>query len=282
LPAVQAAREASRRGSCGNNLKQLGLGLHLFHDTYGRLPSGTVWVPGAGGDQQGSESTWVTHTLPYVEQLNLYQTGDLNRGFGQGGTGHPNNKITSGFLKVMTCPTDVNPVIICSWSTSIAWARGNYVANNGIGPMTETTTIDTNSRQQGVFMLQSKYRLGDISDGTGNTVLLSEVLKSPGNDWRGVMHYPEGSLYHHNQTPNSTVPDESRQGMCLSILRAPFVPTSTSWNPKRITLVARSSHPGGVMVLLGDDSVRYVSNNITLSTWRALSSPQGGEVIDNF
>src|SRR5438309_663742 len=122
LPAVQAAREASRRGSCGNNLKQLGLGLHLFHDTYGRLPSGTVWVPGAGGDQQGSESTWVTHTLPYVEQLNLYQTGDLNRGFGQGGTGHPNNKITSGFLKVMTCPTDVNPVIICSWSTSIAWA----------------------------------------------------------------------------------------------------------------------------------------------------------------
>ena len=131
-------------------------------------------------------------------------------------------------------------------------------------------------------MLQSKYRLGDISDGTGNTVLLSEVLKSPGNDWRGVMHYPEGSLYHHNQTPNSTVPDEFRQGMCLSILRAPCVPTSTSWNPKRITLGARSSHPGGVMVLLGDDSVRYVSNNITLTTWRALSSPQGGEVLDNF
>lgn len=67
----------------------------------------------------------------------------------------------------------------------MAWARGNYVANNGIGPMTETTTIDTNSRPQGVFMLQSKNRFADITDGTTNTVFLSELLKSPGNDWRG-------------------------------------------------------------------------------------------------
>src|SRR5438067_6055221 len=107
LPAVQVGREESRRGSCGNNLKQLGLGLHLFHDTYGRLPSGTVWIPNAGGDQQASESTWVTHTLPYIEQLNLYQAGDMNRGFGHGGAGHPNNKITSNCLKAMTCPSDV-------------------------------------------------------------------------------------------------------------------------------------------------------------------------------
>jgi prepilin-type N-terminal cleavage/methylation domain-containing protein len=282
LPAVQAARESARRSSCTNNLRQLGVGLHLFHDTYNRLPAGTVWEPGAGGNQKGSEATWVTQLLPYIEQVNVYQAGDLNLGFGQGTANHPNNKITTAFLNVMRCPADVHPVIICSWGASVAWARGNYGANNGIGPMTETTTIDTNSRPQGVFMLQSKYRLGDITDGTGNTVLLSELLKSPGNDWRGVMHYPEGSLYHHNQTPNSPVPDEFRQGMCLSIQRAPCVPTSTSWNPKRITLTARSSHPGGVMILLGDSAVRSVSNNIKLATWRALSSPQGGELLDDF
>ncbi len=283
LPAVQAAREASRRSSCTNNLRQLGVGTHIFHDTFLRLPAGTVWEPGVtSGNTRGCEATWLTHLLPYVEQDALYKTGDFNQGFGQGTTGHPNNTITSTFLKVTRCPSDVYPVIISGAGASVVWARGNYVANNGIGPMTETTTIDINSRPQGVFMLQSKNRFADITDGTTNTVFLSELLKSPGNDWRGVMHYPEGPLYHHNQTPNSPVPDEFRQGFCLSILRAPCVPTSTSWNPKRITLGARSLHPGGVMVLLGDSSVRWVSNNITLATWRALSSPQGGETLGEF
>ena len=283
LPAVQTAREAARRSSCTNNLKQLGMGLHIFHDTNLRLPAGTVWEPGVtNGNTKGCEATWLTHLLPYIEQENLYKTGDFNQGFGQGGAGHPNNTITTSFLKVTRCPSDVHPVIICSWSTSVAWARGNYVANNGIGPMTETTTIDTNSRPQGVFMLQSRNRFADISDGTTNTVFLSELLKSPGNDWRGVMHYPEGSLYQHNQTPNSPVPDEFRQGMCLSILRAPCVPTSTSWNPKRITLTARSLHPNGVMALIGDGSVRFVANNVALATWKALSSPQGGETLGDF
>jgi prepilin-type N-terminal cleavage/methylation domain-containing protein len=282
LPAVQAARESARRGSCTNNLRQLGLGTHLFHDVYLRFPSGTVWEPGAGGNQKGSEATWLTHLLPYVEQDNLFKTGDFNQGFGQGSANHPNNRITSTFLKVTRCPSDVYPVQICSWGASVAWARGNYVANNGVGPMTETTTIDTNSRPQGVFMLQSKNRFADITDGTTSTVFLSELLNSPGNDWRGVMHYPEGSLYHHNQTPNSPVPDEFRQGMCLTIRRAPCVPTSTSWNPKRITLAARSSHPGGVMVILGDGGTRWVSNNVTLATWRGLSSPQGAETLGEF
>src|SRR5262245_53128378 len=87
LPAVQTARESARRGSCTNNLRQLGLGLHIFHDTYLRLPAGTVWEPGAGGNQKGSEATWLTHTLPYIEQDALYKTGDFNQGFGQGTAG---------------------------------------------------------------------------------------------------------------------------------------------------------------------------------------------------
>src|SRR5262249_10805050 len=158
------------------------------HDTYQRLPAGTVWEPGASGDRQGSEATWITHLLPFIEQENLYCTGDFNRGFGQGYAGHPNNRITSTFLKVLKGPSDVDPVEICSWGSPVAWARGNYAANNGIGPMVETTTIDPQARPQGVFMLQSKERLGKITDGTTNTVFVSELLKSPGNDWRGVMH----------------------------------------------------------------------------------------------
>jgi hypothetical protein len=289
LPAVQKVREAANRMSCSNNLKQVGLGMHNFHGTYQRLPSGTVWEPGAGGDRQGSEATWVTHLLPYLEEENLYRTGDFNRGFGQGNAGHPNNTITSTFLKLMKCPSDVDPVEICSWGSSRAWARGNYAANNGIGPMTETTAPV--SRPTGVLSLNRNYKLTEITDGTTNTALVSEVIAVPGTlpsdapvnaggtDWRGVMHYPEGPLYHHNYTPNSAVPDEVRQGMCLSIPQAPCLGTTTSWNPKRIILTARSWHSGGVNLLVGDGSVRFVSNNISLFTWQAASSPTGGEVL---
>ncbi len=278
LPAVQAAREAARRMQCSNNLKQMGLGLHNFHDTRNRLPSGSYWPLGSGGDRNGTEATWITHLLPFVEQENLFKTGDFTRGFGNGSATHPNTRITSTFLPLFKCPSDVD-VELSAWGASVAWARGNYAANNGIGPMTEVTA-PVLTRPQGVFMMNSQNRLTDIKDGTTNTVMVSELLKSPGAaDWRGVMHYPEGALYHHNQTPNSPVPDEFRRNMCLTIPRAPCIPTTTSFSPKRITLTARSNHTGGVNVLLGDGSVHFVSNNINLSTWRALSSPSLGEVL---
>src|SRR6516162_4331411 len=256
LPAVQKVREAAARMSCSNNLKQIGLGLHNYHDTNGRLPAGSLWIP-PGYDRAAAESTWITWLFPFLEQDNLYKTADLNRGFGQGSRNHPNNFITSSVVKVFLCPSD-GDVDVSNWGSSRVWARGNYAANNGLGPMTETTTPNT-TRPQGVFMLNSKYRLTDVTDGTTNTVFVSELIKVPGavsgqiaNDWRGVMHYPEGPLYHHNQTPNSPVPDEERLGMCISISVAPCIGTSTSWNPKRITFTARSRHTGGVNVLLGD------------------------------
>src|SRR5215468_3931549 len=91
LPAVQKIREAAARMQCSNNLKQMGLALHNFHDTNSRLPSGTVWMPEGNtsvGDTNGNESTWITWILPYLEQDNLYRTANFTRGFGQGGATH--------------------------------------------------------------------------------------------------------------------------------------------------------------------------------------------------
>jgi prepilin-type N-terminal cleavage/methylation domain-containing protein len=286
LPAVQKVREAAGRMSCQNNLKQIGLGLHHYHDVNSRLPAGSLWIE-PGFDRAAAESTWITWLLPFIEQDNLYRTADFNRGFGQGSTGHPNNRVTSTVLKTFLCPSD-GDVDISNWGSARVWARGNYAGNNGLGPMTETRVPDT-TRPQGVFMLNSKNKLTDLTDGTTNTVFVSELIKVPGtvtdtvnpggSDWRGVMHYSEGPLYHHNYTPNSLVPDEVRRGMCVSIPIAPCIGTTTSWNPKRITFTARSRHSGGVNALVGDGGVRFASNNISLSTWRALSSPQGGEVL---
>jgi prepilin-type processing-associated H-X9-DG protein len=287
LPAVQKVREAAARMSCSNNLKQIGIALHVYHDANGHLPAGSLWIP-PGYDQAAAESTWITWIFPFIEQDNLFRTADLNRGFGQGTTNHPNNRITSTVVKTFLCPSDGN-VDISRWGSSVDWARGNYAANNGIGPMTETTVPNT-TRPQGVFMLNSQYKLTDISDGTTSTVFVSELIKVPGtvppgtpnpggSDWRGVMHYSEGPLYQHNYTPNSPVPDQVRSGMCVSVPEAPCLGTTTSWNPKLIVFTARSRHTGGVNTLLGDGSVRFASNNISLASWQALSSPRKGDFV---
>jgi prepilin-type N-terminal cleavage/methylation domain-containing protein len=290
LPAVQKVREAANRMSCQNNLKQIGVGLHHYHDTYKHLPAGTICLDMTCGDRNADESTWISWLFPFVEQDNLWRTADLTKGFGQGYAGEPNNTITSTKVKLFTCPSDLD-VDVSKWGSSQVWARGNYAANNGIGPMTETTTINLGSRPHGVFMLNYMFKLTAITDGTSNTAFVSELIKVPGsipssaaanpggNDWRGVMHYSEGPLYQHNFTPNSPVPDNVRQGMCVSIPEAPCLGTTTSWNPKYIIFTARSRHVGGVNVLMGDAGVRFVSNNISLATWQAVSSPTGGEIV---
>jgi len=278
LPAVQKVREAAARMSCQNNLKQLGLAMHNFHDSYQRFPPGSVWVvPGTSGDLMGRESTWITHTLPYIEEDNLMKTGNFLSVFGDP---DKNVQIQGTFLKTFKCASDGDVELVRHAGTGIPLrARGNYAANNGIGPLTEWDTPNA-ARPQGPFMLNSKTRVADITDGTSNTVFVSEVIKAPGDhDCRGVMHYVEGPLYQHNRTPNSPVPDELRNTYCISIPQAPCIGTFSSCCPKLMTVTARSRHTGGVNVLLGDGGVRFTSNNISLVTWQALSSPRGGEVL---
>src|ERR1044072_7618387 len=99
LPAVQKVREAAARVECQNNLKQMGLAFHNYHDAYNYLPAGTIWA-GGGYDHGASESTWISWLLPFVEQDNLWKTADLTKGFGQGYPTEPNNTITSTKLKL--------------------------------------------------------------------------------------------------------------------------------------------------------------------------------------
>ena len=94
------------------------------------------------------------------------------------------------------------------------------------------------------------------------------------------MHYPEGSTFQFNRTPNSLVPDELRRSYCTNTNpKVPCIGSFTSYSPRRLIMTARSSHTGGVNAALGDGSVRFVSNSIDLTTWQALSSPNGGEVV---
>jgi len=274
VPAVQKVREAAARTQCVNNLKQIALGLHNYHDANKKLPPGHVASPFTGYDSGAFEATWVTYVLLYLEQGNLYKTADFNRGFGQGTKNHPNNLIDGTLLDILRCPVDNQAPEL--WYGFLA--RGSYAGNNGLGTMVESTAANIITRPKGVFMMDSKVPLANISDGTSNTAMVSEIIRAPGNDLRGVMHYPEGPLYQHTYTPNSSSPDNLRSP-CQNIPRAPCIGTYTSWNPRRLIMTARSNHPGGVNLALCDGSVRFVANSVDFSTWQALATYMGGEVI---
>jgi len=279
LPAVQKVREAAARMKCQNNLKQLGLAFHNYHGSLNTLPPGYRYKA-SGVPVEDSECTWVTLLLPYMEQDNLYRTGDLAQTFG--GSNNVNVTIMKTPLNVMQCPSNPGPYDpVGTAYVATGWARGNYAANSGIGPMVSNWSTYSSVAVPGVFMVNSKVRLTDIVDGTSNTVFASELLTVKGEDWRGVMHYPEGPLYQHNRTPNDMTPDGFRTTMCATTPRAPCTGTYSAYNNRSIILTARSAHTGGVNVLMGDGGVRFAPNGINLNVWQALSTPEAaaGETV---
>jgi prepilin-type N-terminal cleavage/methylation domain-containing protein len=178
LPAVQAAREAARRSQCTNNLKQIGVALHMRHDARQALPPGSKWLGGDGNyDADGKESTWITHLLEYLEEVNVNKSLDWKRGFGQAWNdpSHPNNFVLNMSLPVFICPSNLESKSYGSFAGAGWWAKGSYAANNGIGPMTEIFGSGPSpNREQGVFFLNSKSRFNQFLDGTSKTVLAAE------------------------------------------------------------------------------------------------------------
>lgn len=276
LPAVQQARESARRTQCKNNLKQIGLALHNYHDTYNTLPPGAVQT--FTGNLQ-NEASWISMILPGIDQTPLFNRANFSSCFGcTNSPGNPAWEISSQKIPMMLCPSDVDVGLVLN-----AYQRGNYAANSGIGPLHSVSDPNDPTRTAiGPFTMNSNKAFRDFLDGTSNTIVVAELLKSPGADFRGVLHYPEGPLYQHDQTPNSSVPDQFRSGLCVSIPRAPCVGVYGGYSDRAIVLAARSVHTGGVHVLMGDGSGRFVSDNINRPTWMALSTPSGGETIGEF
>lgn len=280
LPAIQAAREAARRSQCLNNLKQIGLGMHLHHDTKKCFPPGGVTQSMAAGSRpNGHDSSWVTHLLRYVEQAALDDQIDWTN-FSFGGALPAGVTVQSETLPMFQCPSDVRPEPNNTYPP-VYYSRGNYVANNGIGPMQEWRGSPAITREGGLFYMDSRMAMADIRDGTSQTAMVSEIraVRKLG-DGRGILHYPEGPLYHHNYTPNDLTPDGVRTAWCISEPEAPCTGTFTAWNTRKITMTARSNHPGGVNLLLADGSVRFITETINLDIWRAICTPKAavGEV----
>lgn len=276
LPAVQKVREAASKMKCSNNLKQISIGFHSFHDVFNKFPAAFKFD--STGTTLGaidiSEATWVYYLLPHIEQEALYKTGNLSQNFGS--LPNQNSQISGTILPGFTCPSDIPSDLGMNM-----YGKGNYVANGGIGPMNSNFAQPYSSIvSPGPFILNIQAKITNITDGTSNTVMVSEVRKVTGaNDFRGVNHYPEGPIYFHNRTPNTSIPDDFRTAFCITSLEVPCIGVYSAYNNRSVILSARSKHTGGVNLGMCDGSVKFATNNISQATWQAVGTISKGEVV---
>jgi prepilin-type N-terminal cleavage/methylation domain-containing protein/prepilin-type processing-associated H-X9-DG protein len=287
LPAVQKVREAAARAKCSNNLKQWGLAMHNHHDVVGRFPHGST-----NDAHPNRRKTWVLYVWPYVEQDNLSRQVVANVPF-------YNPPHTIHFTMNGLCGQKV-PLYFCPSDNGIPEQntgqyqriRGNYVVNwgNALYDDQRTTAAATAIAQNfGPFYhitgrrnMPGDVRIASITDGTSNTLLMSEALMakiSSDNDWRGDIHNDDGVFrFHTVTTPNSTAADLISSTTFFTPNNDPLMPVALG-NPQRAA--ARSRHTGGVNVAMSDGSIRFVRNSIPLQTWSAMGSMAGGEVVQN-
>jgi prepilin-type N-terminal cleavage/methylation domain-containing protein/prepilin-type processing-associated H-X9-DG protein len=303
LPAVQKVREAAARMSCSNNLKQWGLAMHNYHDTNSTFPyaSNRCYPEGServgGGCNNGgvqARKTFYVALWPYIEQTALGNQYQQNVPFYLAPNGNGGNSQSVGLVvtpvKTYYCPSDRPGAI---WTGDpYNRARGNYVVNYGPNLLFTVPGTTPGSQLVGPFGWTSSGGFGGfvpfrktlpgISDGTSNTLMMSEVrfpkadnysdirgdvLNDGGDHWFMAVNTPNAGIDHSsNACPTSaTDPIYDATMPCLKV-----GDNYTS---------ARSRHSGGVNAALCDGSVRFISNSIDLVTWQALASANGGEVI---
>jgi len=285
LPAVQAAREAARRSQCVNNMKQIGLAVMNYESTHQSLPP---------GKKACCYGTWTVFIMPFLESNALYNSwnfvGDPNNSatgiFTYSGVG--NTTVTRTLMSAFTCPSDTPQTPLSSGIRSY-----NYAFNFGnLGNTQQTTALngftftgapfsDVMAADKGAttYSATGTRSLAEITDGTSNTMLASEVVQGGTSDLRGFVQWGDAAAYVTYLAPNSTLPD--------CIYRIEYCKDRVGLNPPCIVstttcpsmFASRSRHSGGVNTLMGDGTVKFIKNSISLQTWRALGSTRGGEII---
>lgn len=286
LPAVQKVREAANRLSCSNNLKQIGLAAHNYHDSFHRLPAGQI---------SSTRFSALSKLLPYIEQDNLYNQIDFN----SNEFAPPNLPAIMQGIGIFRCPSDVA-------ESPLPQAGGptNYMANKGSGIVWQDTSGPNANMPMpnGVFYYDSRIKFADIKDGLSNTAFFSERLLGDGSN---SIVSPIEDVFLDTNSP--TTPDEAVQ-MCDALditdlanqfpffMGAPWsdgqhtylhasLPNTRSCGflyVLRAVMPPSSRHLGGVNLLMGDGSVHFIQNGIDLPTWRGMGSRNGGEVIGEF
>ncbi len=282
LPAVQQAREAARRSQCKNNLKQLVLALHNYHDNYQSFPPGKVTLGSCCGTKSGTN--WAISILPFMDQAPLYKQYNFNR-YNEDSA---NQAVRQTNLAVQNCPSDVNAGQVMKPESGpgsgLLYRMSSY---RGVGGKTDSNGRWFDSGQgslvgswKGVLhAIGNPYKLGpesmrDITDGPSNTLVIGEYHTQThprrGTFWAYSYTSYNSSDVTYNQ-PRTLIADYDR---CVSIGGTGGADAcKRGWG---------SFHVGGIQFALGDGSVRFISVNINTNILGNLATVGGNEVVGQF
>ena len=281
LPAVQAAREAARRSQCVNNMKQVGLGIHQYHDTVGRLPAA-----GARGQGQNLiELSWHVYVLPFIEESALYEQFDLTSGGGY--LIAKRNELAINRIDTFLCPSSPvetmlsnpphngNPPDVINGAMpytthyyGVLGPKGQVPGkpsgtNYGVtGPTTHGQFCTQGAFQPTTYMDAHTLAFRDLIDGTSNTFMLGEL------SWTSET---TGTRF------RSWVRGVNSEWSCgaKNVAFAINTPQIAVFND----IAFGSHHPGGANFCLGDNSVRFVNQNVSLAVYKSTASRNGQEAV---
>jgi len=248
LPAVQAAREAARRMACNNNLRQMGIGLHDYHNTYGCFPPGGLeyrWTWDATTNRykypNGRQFAWSAFLLPFIEQEPLYQKIDFNKKFDDAANAEAAAVVISTYI----CPTVPR-------SSYLAHGRG--VTDYG-GIHGERIT-SRNTPPKGTMLYEQAIRIEEISDGTSTTLIVSEDSAWADGQWINGLNI-------FDQAYAINFPPDPAHGIFLEN-------------------EIRSEHPGGANGLFCDGSARFLAEGMEMKALAAICTRAKGEIVGEF
>jgi prepilin-type N-terminal cleavage/methylation domain-containing protein/prepilin-type processing-associated H-X9-DG protein len=272
LPAVQKVREAAAKSKCQNNLKQIALALHAYHDANNKLPYGV---------DQGSGKNYMSflvNILPYMEQQNIYNSLNLSQSYDSAAN------LNAALVKPPNyqCPSAQQLFTQYGsgeWAggTQMTWTTHYYGVAGPLGTNPQTgaaytflTTNQGNEATQGVLGMSTRIKLTDITDGTSNTMMLGEM------SWNNANYYRVWTrgTYSDGQDRDTTC----CRNVANTIGSTPYNGSDNANN----TSFGSNHGSGGANFAMADGSVRFISATINMGTYLSLASYNGGEVIGSF
>jgi prepilin-type N-terminal cleavage/methylation domain-containing protein/prepilin-type processing-associated H-X9-DG protein len=314
LPAVQAAREAARRSQCVNNLKQIGLGLHNYHQTYDAFPMANG-ISNAQDNSNWHGPSVLAFLLSNIEQQAMYNAFNFPGGAVIGAAANYtviNSSVFLARISTYICPSDT--VSVFTYGTNYGCSIGAQFNFNWAGRTSSGAGI-------GLFCDRMSFGIRDCTDGSSNTIAFGEALIGDnttatvnGAEYYNCVPWPTGSNSGDGSASDSVMPasianlnsyitkcnqaqksnssqqndrnsywasGRMAQGPIYSMMSLPNSMNADCDNDSGCGMFGfRSRHPGGVNTLFGDGSVKYIKNSVAQMTWWALGSKAGGEVID--
>lgn len=281
LPAIQSAREAARRVSCANNMRQLGLALHLFHDANRAFPA-SGWTTTGPGNPAGKFVGWRPLILPYLEQANAHKLYNFNINWWE----DTNLALAAIPFPVFRCPSTPEnaPVLNViaknprpSLTLALPLGPTDYEAIQGVQPASIDPLFYNNSNRFAVMHRNSRTRMGDILDGTSNTLCVVECAGRPVvyrlRQARRELNNDQGIGWADSEGPFSldgASADGSLEGC------TPAAGCNTVMNVRNDN-EPFSFHPGGIEVLYADGHVEFLSQSIDLKVMAAQCTRAAGD-----